>query len=98
MYHFSRNRLCAVILVTLALAVPAFADNVTVSGNVSFASLDGSALDHDGAVDGTFTVDDGNLTILGAVNCNDSGAGNNSACAMRFAVSGNVVIEAGGAV
>ncbi|HYI11937.1 MAG TPA: Ig-like domain-containing protein [Thermoanaerobaculia bacterium] len=99
MYHFSRNRLWAVILVALALAaMPVFADNVTVSGNVSFASLDGSALDHDGATNGTFTVDDGDLTFLGTVNCNDSGPGNNSACAMRFAVSGNVVIEAGAAL
>ncbi|HEY0156896.1 MAG TPA: Ig-like domain-containing protein [Thermoanaerobaculia bacterium] len=79
-------------------ATPAFADNVTVSGTVNFSSLDGSSLDHDGAANGVFTVDDGDLTILGTVNCNDDGVSTNSACNMSFAVSGNVLLQPGSAL
>jgi VCBS repeat-containing protein len=71
------------------------ADNVTLSGTVDFSSIDGSAQDHDHAVNGVFTVDDGNLTISGKVNCNDDGPGNASACAMKFAVSGNFTMTPG---
>ena len=85
-------------LLALLLTIPAFADDVTVSGNVNFSSLDGSSLDHDGAANGTFTVDDGDLTVHGTINCNDDGAGGNSACAMRFVVSGNMTVAAGGAL
>jgi VCBS repeat-containing protein len=94
--HFKRD-LCFILL-ALILAIPAFADDVTVSGNVNFSSLDGSSLDHDGAANGTFTVDDGNLTVQGTINCNDAGAGANSACPMRFVVSGNMTVAAGGAL
>ncbi|HEX7153789.1 MAG TPA: Ig-like domain-containing protein [Thermoanaerobaculia bacterium] len=94
MYHAVRNRLWVLILVVLAVAVPAAA-NVTVSGNVQFSSLDGSAQDADGVVNGTFTVN-GDLTVQGSINCNDdSGPANNSACPMTFAVSGNVVMLPG---
>jgi VCBS repeat-containing protein len=99
MYVFARHRLWLLVLLTvLTLAVPAFADNVTVSGTVNFSSLDGSSLDHDGAANGVFTVDDGDLTILGTVNCNDDGASSNSACNMSFAVSGNLLLQSGSAV
>ncbi|MBV8516271.1 MAG: tandem-95 repeat protein [Acidobacteria bacterium] len=81
------------------IAVPvAFAHDVTISGTNSFAALDGSAVDHDHAVNGVFTVNDGNLIVNGTVNCNDDGASANSACAMAFVVSGNVTINAGGAL
>ncbi|HEX2836409.1 MAG TPA: Ig-like domain-containing protein [Thermoanaerobaculia bacterium] len=82
-----------VVLVTPAL----LAHDVTLSGTQSFASIDGSASDHDGAVNGVFTVDDGNLTVNGVVNCNDDGA-SASACAMAFNVSGNLTINNGGAL
>src|SRR5688572_33132784 len=72
------------------------ADDVTVSGTASFGSLDGSTLDHDGAVNGVFTVNDGNLTVLGSINCNDDTT--RDACAMNFAVSGNMTVAAGGAL
>jgi VCBS repeat-containing protein len=87
-----------VALAILALGSPAQADDVTVSGNVAFSALDGSVLDHDGVTNGVFTVSDGDLTVLGTVNCNDDGPGNASACAMRFAVSGNMTIISGGAL
>jgi large repetitive protein len=81
------------------LCVPAlFAHDVTISGTNTFASLDGSSSDHDHLVNGVFTVNDGNLIVNGTVNCNDDGASANSACAMAFAVSGNVTINAGGAL
>src|SRR5207244_3886552 len=91
-------RLRLLVLTLLAIALPAMADNVTISGNVTFASLDGSSLDHDGTANGTFTVNDGYLTVLGTINCNDDGAGANSACAMKFVVSGNVVLASGSAL
>jgi large repetitive protein len=84
------------ILVILALAAPGFADNVTVSGTVNFSALDGSSLDHDGTANGTFTVNDGDLTVLGSINCNDDTTSN--ACNMNFAVSGNMTVAAGGAL
>jgi VCBS repeat-containing protein len=82
----------------MVAALPAMADNVTISGNVTFASLDGSSLDHDHLANGTFTVDDGDLTVLGTINCNDDGPGNNNACAMKFAVSGNFTMAPGSAL
>ncbi|MDP9193279.1 MAG: Ig-like domain-containing protein [Acidobacteriota bacterium] len=80
------------------LAASAFAHDVTLTGTSSFAALDGSSSDHDGSVNGVFTVDDGNLVVNGTVNCNDDGPGNNSACSMVFAVSGNMTVNSGGAL
>jgi large repetitive protein len=90
------TRLLLLLFVLTALAMPALAD-VTISGTTSFASLDGSALDDDHAVNGVFTVN-GNLTVLGTINCNDDGAGSNSACPMQFVVSGNFVMASGSAL
>jgi VCBS repeat-containing protein len=87
-----------VALALIALVSAAYADDVTVGGNVAFSALDGSVLDHDGVANGVFTVSDGNLAVLGTVNCNDDGPGNASACSMRFVVSGNMTIAAGGAL
>ena len=98
MYHSAKHRFAVAFLAIFALALPLFADNVTVSGTTTFAALDGSSLDHDGASNGTFTVDDGNLTVLGTINCNDVGSGNNSACPMHFVVSGNFLLESGAAI
>ncbi|MCU1230398.1 MAG: outer rane adhesin like protein, partial [Acidobacteria bacterium] len=96
MRHSVQSRLFLFAILAIAFfALPAFADNVTISGTVTFASLDGSALDHDHSANGVFTVDDGNLTIQGSVNCNDTGSGNNSACSMAFATSGNFTMNAG---
>src|SRR5438876_5186158 len=96
MFNVVSHRLWLVSLLLGVLALPTFADNVTVSGNVTFASLDGSSLDHDGMANGTFTVNDGDLTVLGSINCNDDAT--RDACAMNFAVSGNFTIASGGAL
>jgi len=86
------------LILSLLLISPAlFAHDVTLTGTQTFASLDGSASDHDGSANGVFTVSDGNLTVNGVVNCNDDGVGD-SACAMAFAVSGNLTINSGGAL
>src|SRR5260221_3819498 len=85
------------LVVILFLALPALAANVTVNGTVNFSALDGSADDADHVVNGVFTVN-GDLTVNGTINCNDVGSGSSSACAMRFAVSGNVVMNAGSAM
>jgi VCBS repeat-containing protein len=99
MFVSAKLRLWLLLVLTLSLiSLPAFADNVTLSGTVNFSSIDGSSLDHDGAVNGVFTVDDGDLTILGTVNCNDDGVSSNSACNMSFAVSGNLLLQSGSAV
>ena len=84
-------------LFVVALAVPVFAHDVTITGTTSFAALDGSSNDHDGATNGVFTVNDGNLVINGTVNCNDDSGGDN-ACSMAFAVSGNLTINSGAAL
>jgi hypothetical protein len=84
--------LAAVTFVTAA----AFAHDVTITGTQSFAALDGSSSDHDGTANGIFTVSDGNLVVNGTVNCNDD-VGTN-ACAMAFAVSGNMTVSSGGAL
>ena len=84
------------LAVVSLLFVPfaAQAANVTVNGTVSFASLDGSVDDADHVSNGVFTVN-GDLTVNGTINCNDDGPGANSACAMQFAVSGNLVLGSG---
>ena len=95
----SRSARLLLSLFVLILVTPAlFAHDVTLTGTQSFASIDGSASDHDGAANGVFTVNDGNLVVSGVVNCNDDGPGGNSACAMAFAVSGNMTVSAGGAL
>ncbi|HEX8409197.1 MAG TPA: tandem-95 repeat protein [Thermoanaerobaculia bacterium] len=80
------------------IAVPVLAHDVTISGTNSFASLDGSSSDHDGAANGVFTVNDGNLAVTGIINCNDDTGASDSACSMAFAVSGNMSVNAGGAL
>jgi VCBS repeat-containing protein len=98
MTHSVTSRLYLFLLFALLLVpvVPAAAD-VTVGGTVDFSSLDGSAQDDDHTVNGVFTVN-GNLTIQGIVNCNDSGPASASACSMKFVVSGDVTMLTGSAV
>jgi len=84
-------------LVVVLAAPVLYAHDVTISGTTSFAALDGSSLDHDGVANGVFTVSDGNLIVNGVVNCNDDNGGD-SACAMAFAVSGNMTVNSGGAL
>ena len=83
-------------LFVLVLTPAVFAHDITITGTQNFASLDGSASDHDGTVNGVFTVSDGNLTVNGVVNCNDDTT--TSACSMAFVVSGNMTINSGGAL
>ena len=58
-------------LAVAILGTSAFAHDITISGTQNFSSLDGSSSDHDGIVNGVFTVSDGNLIVNGIVNCND---------------------------
>jgi hypothetical protein len=83
-------------LLLLVTPVALSAANVTISGSTTFAALDGSADDEDHAVNGVFTVS-GDLTVNGAINCNDTG-GSSSACAMSFHVGHDLVVNAGGAL
>src|SRR5882672_11984295 len=94
MGRFRRVALPGFLVALFAFALPAFAANVTVNGTTNFSSLDGSVDDQDHVVNGIFTVT-GDLIVNGTINCNDDGPGNNSACSMRFDVSGNVVMNAG---
>src|SRR6266404_5301262 len=97
MGRFGRVVLPGFLVALFAFALPAFAANVTVNGTTSFSSLDGSVDDQDHVVNGIFTVN-GDLIVNGTINCNDDTPGSNSACSMRFAVSGNVVMNAGSAM
>jgi len=91
--------LYVLLLFALLVFTPAIlAHDVTISGTQTFASLDGSSSDHDGSVNGVFTVNDGNLVVNGTVNCNDEGINSNSGCPMAFAVSGNMTVNSGGAL
>jgi hypothetical protein len=74
----------------------ASASTLTLSGNMLFSSLDGSAQDSDGTANGVLTVN-GDLVLDGTINCNDDPPlpGSAGACPMRFAVSGNVLMRAG---
>lgn len=76
------------------------AGDLTITLPSTFASLDGSASDADGTVNGVLTVN-GNLTIAsgGSITCNDPSApSTDSACPIRLAVSGNMEIQAGGSI
>ncbi|MEA2239569.1 MAG: hypothetical protein QOC81_4293 [Thermoanaerobaculia bacterium] len=97
MSRFGRTLLPLFLVTMFAFAFPALAANVTVNGTTSFGSLDGSVDDQDHLVNGTFTVN-GDLIVNGTINCNDDSPGNTSACSMRFAVSGNVVLNAGSGI
>jgi len=94
MGRFRRVVLPGFLVALFAFALPAFAANVTVNGTTNFSSLDGSVDDQDHVVNGTFTVN-GDLIINGSINCNDDGPGNLSGCAMKFDVSGSVIMNAG---
>jgi VCBS repeat-containing protein len=89
----SRFLFFVVVMLSL-LALPAVAD-VTITGTSNFSSLDGSAQDDDHTSNGVFTVN-GNLTIQGTVNCNDSVF--SSACSMKFAATGNITMLSGSAL
>ena len=97
-YVFARYRFLFSFLCIVLFTFPVLADDVTINGNVTFSSLDGSSLDHDGAANGVFTVDDGDLTVLGTITCLDEGGGGNSACPMSFSVSGNFTMAPGSAM
>ncbi len=72
---------------------------VTLSGNIQFSSLDGSAQDSDGVVNGVFTVND-DLVLDGTINCNDDPPlpGNASACQIRLDVSGDLSLTPGSGI
>ena len=90
----------AALLTCTAFSGVAYANDIHISGIVAFSSLDGSSDDHDGVANGVFTVDDGNLVVDGTIQCNDGPPlpGNAGACPIRISVSGDLVLEAGGAI
>src|SRR6478752_1193373 len=98
MAALKRNPRTALLILILAVGLFALrerrglaAGDLTISAPTTFASLDGSAADADGTVDGVLTVS-GNLTIAtgGSITCNDpSSPLSDSACPIRIAVSGN---------
>ncbi|MGH9143183.1 MAG: putative Ig domain-containing protein, partial [Vicinamibacterales bacterium] len=97
MGRFGRKLLPFFVVTLFAFALPAFAANVTVNGVASFSSLDGSIDDADHVVNGVFTVN-GNLTVNGTINCNDGVGFPVSPCPMQFNVSGDMTVNAGGAL
>lgn len=95
---FTFSLLLAVL--TLMFVHSTQAANVTISIVQTFSSLDGSALDDDGFVNGVFYVD-GNLTITstGSIVCNDPvSPPNNSACPITINVTGNMVLQSGASI
>jgi hypothetical protein len=86
----------ATVLIFLFLPLVAAHADVTVSGTVSFTSLDGSANDADHVANGVFTVT-GDLIVNGKIACSDD-APRSASCAMAFVASRDVVINAGGSM
>jgi hypothetical protein len=88
----------------MILAVPAFAtgakaNDLIIAAPTTFSSLDGSANDSDGVANGVLTVD--NLVIMpgGSITFNDPASPRNaSAGPIKIVVTGDVLIEAGGAI
>src|SRR5262245_5107702 len=91
--------LAVLLLVTWMFPGVAAAQDVTLTGVNSFSSLDGSAEDHDGSVNGVFTVD-GDLVLDGIIQCNDDLPlpGSASACPIAITVSGGLTLEPGSAI
>ncbi|MEO8035783.1 MAG: tandem-95 repeat protein, partial [Acidobacteriota bacterium] len=83
-------------LLLLVTPTIASAANVTISGSTTFAAIDGSSDDEDHVANGVFTVS-GDLTVNGAINCNDTG-GSSSACAMSYNIGRDLIVNAGGAL
>src|SRR5688500_18897799 len=92
---FSLTRFSTCLAIAL-FAFTASAHDVVVNTATPFAALDGSSSDHDGLVNGVFTVNDGNVVVSAPVNCNDDTTTN--ACSMTFVVSGDLTVAAGGAL
>jgi hypothetical protein len=96
----STVQICLLLLCLFLISTGfASASTVTLSGNILFSSLDGSAQDNDGLVNGVFTVN-GDLIVAGTINCNDDPplAGNAGACPVRIAVSGDLTMQAGSGI
>src|SRR5215210_3618008 len=96
----SAVQICLLFLCLLLVSTGfASAATVTLSGNVLFSALDGSAQDSDGVVNGTFTVN-GDLVVDGTINCNDDPplSGNADACPIRITVTGDLTMRAGSGI
>src|SRR5437764_7767391 len=85
-------------LLLTAAASPASASSLTLTGNVQFSSLDGSADDSD-PTPGVFAYN-GDLVIDGAINCNDDAPlpTSASACPISIRTTGDLTIDAGGGI
>ncbi len=93
----SLHALLLALLVATA-ASPAFATTLTVTGNVKFSSLDGSADDSD-PTPGVFHYN-GTLVVDGTITCSDDAPlpAAASACPISIRTDGDLVVDAGGAI
>jgi hypothetical protein len=91
--------LCSLLVLLTMFPDPATATSLTLSGNLRFASLDGSSQDADGTVNDVFTVN-GDLVLDGTINCNDDLplTGNQGGCPVGIAVTGNMTMNAGSGI
>src|SRR4028119_2496037 len=88
------------VLCLLPLVVSvASASPLTLTGNLYFPNLDGSAQDSDGLANGTFTVADA-LVLDGTIHCNDAAPlpASASACAIQIKVAGDLTLEPGSGI
>ena len=90
--------LCAVV--GLLVRPTLRAHDVTITGTVPFSTLDGSVDDHDGATNGVFTVNDGNLTLDGVIVCNDDDVSPamTNGCAVTLSVTGDLTLQPNSAI
>src|SRR3990170_76139 len=83
-----------------AVAGPTLADDETIAGANTFASLDGLAgVDDDASADGVLTIT-GDLTLANgaSITCNDTGSSGASACDITIHVTGDMIMQADSAI
>ena len=91
-------KLCLFCVLSLVTSL-ASASTLTLTGNLHFPALDGSAQDADGLSNGTFSVN-GDLVVDGTIHCNDDAPLSPiaNACPIRISVTGNMVLEGGSGI
>jgi hypothetical protein len=90
---------CFALCLLPLVASVASASTLTLTGNLAFSTLDGSAQDSDGTVNEIFTVD-GDLVLDGTIHCNDDlpHPANASACDISISVAGDLILEPGSGI
>jgi hypothetical protein len=90
---------CFALCLLPLVASVASASTLTLTGNLHFPALDGSAQDSDGLANGTFAVN-GDLVLDGTIHCNDVQPlpQSSGACPIKLSVTGDLTLESGSGI